>query len=112
MNLDAKLLAKFVNKVNKSKIAFNLALRQHEADHRRREIENIKEPVAVRERKTRLTDPIPDPQQRTNDALTPTRQDYGKKSKELYNFKPNSGQSAHLPQKNEAFLNKIKNITM
>jgi hypothetical protein len=55
---------------------------------------------------------ISDPLKRPIDFPGQSRQELAKKSKELYNSKANLSISEQLPQKNEAFLNKIKTITM
>ena len=55
---------------------------------------------------------VSDPLKRALDFPSQSRQELAKKSKELYNSRPNLSISEQLPQKNEAFLNKIKTITM
>ena len=51
LNSDAKLLVKLINNANKSKIVTYPELREHDVEQRRKEIENIKEPQPVRDRR-------------------------------------------------------------
>ena len=68
--------------------------------------------MAVRERKLKQPDSGSEVQKRLLDANSQFRQEVGTKSKELYNSKSNPNISEQIPQKNEAFLNKIKTLTM
>jgi hypothetical protein len=51
LNSDAKLFVKFINNTNKSKIRANLGFREYDLEQRKKEVENIKDPTPVRERR-------------------------------------------------------------
>ena len=76
-------------------------------------MQNIKEPQPVRDRRGYQTEAGSDPQRRGGEGLAQLKSDPSKKLKDIYNFKTNAKNSDNqLPQKNEAFLNRIKTITM
>lgn len=68
--------------------------------------------MVIRERKVRQSDASSEVQKRPLEGNTQIRLEISKKSKELYNSKSNLSISDQLPKKNEAFLNKIKTLTM
>ena len=51
LNSDAKLFVKFINNANKSKIRINTGLKDHDFEQRRKDMENIKEPQPLRDRR-------------------------------------------------------------
>ena len=67
----------------------------------------------MRDRRGYQTEAGSDPQRRGGEGLAQLKSDPSKKLKDIYNFKTNANNSDNqLPQKNEAFLNRIKTITM
>lgn len=76
-------------------------------------MQNIKEPQPVRDRRGYQTEAASELQRRGVESTKQLKSDVSKKLKDIYNFKANANNSDNqLPQKNEAFLNKIKTMTM
>ena len=65
LNSDAKLFVKFINNANKSKIRTYLGAKEQEFEQRKKEIENIKEPLPVRDKRGYQTVSAAELQKRT-----------------------------------------------
>ena len=113
LNSDAKLFVKFINNANKSKIRINTGLKDHDFEQRRKDMENIKEPQPVRDRRDYQTQSVSQIQRRSMEDINMHKSGSSKKPKDIYNFKANAHNSDNqIPEKNEAFLNKIKTLNM
>lgn len=94
-------------------IRIDLVLKDYELEQRRKEMENIKEPQPVRDRRSYQTESASDIQRKSMEDIAQLKSDSSKKPKDIYNFKGNANNSdSQMPPKNEAFLNKIKSLNM
>ncbi len=67
----------------------------------------------MRDRRGYQIEGVSEQQRRGVESTKQLKSDISKKLKDIYNFKANTNNSdIQLPQKNEAFLNKIKTMTL